>query len=213
MRKGFFSSMTIFKKSTMLICMISLLFSCTQPDKPDTSSRKLAEEVKTILIQPFDDLHPEKVQYVANEIGKIYPKTKILAPIHIPKESYYAPRNRYRADSIINIMRKKANKNEIIIGLTSKDISTTNRGYPDFGVMGLGYSPGSACVASNFRVKNNEQFSKVAIHELGHTQGLPHCPVKTCFMRDAESKNRTDELTGFCPKCKAILQDKNWKLN
>lgn len=61
----------------------------------------------------------------------------------------------------------------------------------DFGVMGLGYRPGKACVASSFRLNKenlDEQFYKIAIHELGHTQGLSHCPEKMCFMRSAEGK-------------------------
>jgi archaemetzincin len=77
--------------------------------------------------------------------------------------------------------------------------------------MGLGYRPGNACVASSFRLntKNkNEQFYKIAIHELGHTQGLKHCPDKTCFMRDAEGKNPTNEEKDFCQNCKKVLRSK-----
>lgn len=176
-----------FLKTVLSCFLFCTVFSCDNY-KPEALSTVVKEQEKTITIQPFDDLQPEKVQYVANEIRKVYPNIKILAPVPITKEAYYAPRNRYRADTIIRKLRQKADKNEIIIALTSKDISTTNAGHPDFGVMGLGFSPGSACVASNFRVKNNGQFAKVAIHELGHTQGLPHCPVKTCLMRDAEGK-------------------------
>lgn len=72
--------------------------------------------------------------------------------------------------------------------------------------MGLGYCPGKACVASSFRLspqKRQQQFFKVAIHELGHTQGLAHCAIKTCLMRDAEGGNHLDEETDFCQKCKA----------
>ena len=85
----------------------------------------------------------------------------------------------------------------------------------DFGVMGLGYRPGNACVASTFRLNaenKSEQFYKVAIHELGHTQGLKHCPDKTCFMRDAEGKNPTNEEKDFCQNCKKVLRSKHWKI-
>lgn len=79
----------------------------------------------------------------------------------------------------------------------------------------LGYQPGSSCVVSTFRLSKinlPDQYLKLSIHELGHTQGLPHCPDKTCFMRDAEGKNHTNEETGFCPKCKAVLIEKGWVL-
>ena len=50
-------------------------------------------------------------------------------------------------------------------------------------------------LASSFRLntkKQNEQFYKIAIHEL-IILGLKHCPDKTCFMSDAEGKNPTNE--------------------
>jgi archaemetzincin len=82
--------------------------------------------------------------------------------------------------------------------------------------MGLGFCPGNVCVASTFRLsKKNlkEQFYKVAIHELGHTQGLPHCEDKSCFMRDAEGGNPLNEEHGFCEVCKLFLKSKGWELN
>ena len=96
------------------------------------------------------------------------------------------------------------------------DISVTKGKVEDFGVMGLGYRPGKSCVASTFRLdKNNRnlQFYKIAIHELGHTQGLKHCPEKHCFMRDAEGGNPTNELSDFCNNCKLVLKSKHWKFN
>jgi archaemetzincin len=78
--------------------------------------------------------------------------------------------------------------------------------------MGFGYKPGNASVASIYRVKNEEQFFKVCIHELGHNMGLSHCEVKTCFMRNAEGGNPTDEETGFCENCRTFLIGKNWTI-
>ncbi|GAA4151865.1 archaemetzincin family Zn-dependent metalloprotease [Chryseobacterium ginsenosidimutans] len=167
-------------------------------------------------MQPFEDLQSEKVEFVTNELKKVYPNVKILESIDFPQNTYYKDRNRYRADSIIKFLSKNTKEGFVTIGLTSKDISTTKGKIKDFGVMGLGFRPGKACVASSFRLNkqnSNEQFFKIAIHELGHTQGLKHCSQKTCFMRDAEGKNPTDEEIDFCKKCKAVLINKNWKFN
>ena len=167
-----------------------------------------------ILIQPFKDIQPEAVAKVAEGIKKIYPKVKVLDAIDFPENTYYKERNRYRADSIIKFLSNKTKEGFITIGLTSKDISATRGKIKDFGIMGLGYRPGKACVASKFRLSkenSDEQFYKIAIHELGHTQGLPHCPEKMCFMRDAEGKNPTNEETDFCKKCKTFLINKNLK--
>ena len=169
-----------------------------------------------ILIQPFKDMNSETTEFITDQIKKVYPHVKVLEPIDLPKEAYYKERNRYRADSIIKCLSQNTEQGFVKIGLTTKDISTTKGSVKDFGVMGLGYQPGKSCVASNFRLNKhnkNEQFFKVAIHEIGHTQGLKHCPEKSCFMRDADGKNPTDEETDFCNKCRDFLKTKNWKFN
>ena len=56
------------------------------------------------------------------------------------------------------------------------------------------------------------QFYKVVLHELGHTQGLAHCPAPTCFMRDAAGGNPTTQETGFCPRCTTHLRRRGWQL-
>lgn len=78
--------------------------------------------------------------------------------------------------------------------------------------MGLGYCPGKACVASDFRLKNKSNYFKVMIHELGHTAGLPHCSVKTCYMRDAQGGDPTGEEKAFWDKCSIHLQKAGWKV-
>ena len=197
----------------IIFCFIlfSLIFSC---EKSKLSDLKSEEEI-TILIQPFEDVKPKQLAEISDNIRKIYSKIKILEPIDFPKNAFYQPRNRYRADSIIKYLRTKTPENSVTLALTNKDISVTKGKVADFGVMGLGYRPGKACVASSFRLntKNkNEQFYKIAIHELGHTQGLKHCPDKTCFMRDAEGKNPTNEEKDFCQNCKKVLRSKHWKI-
>jgi len=204
----------VLKSSNFCLFVYCLVFIVSCSEK----QQKIIKENQpmTILIQPFKDINPENVKFVTQEIKKIYPNVKVLDAIDFPSNAYYKERNRYRADSIIKFLDKRTKEDFVTIGLTSKDISVTKGKIEDFGIMGLGYRPGKACVASKFRLNkenSNEQFFKIAIHELGHTQGLKHCPEKICFMRDAEGKNPTDEETDFCNKCKTFLINKNWKFN
>lgn len=188
--------------------------SCSE--KKITAKESEQKPMITILIQPFRDIQPEKVEKVTEGIKKVYPHVEVLEAIDFPEHAYYKERNRYRADSIIKFLNTKTKEEFVTIGLTSKDISVTKGKIKDFGVMGLGYRPGKACVASDFRLSrenSDEQFYKIAIHELGHTQGLSHCPEKMCFMRSAEGKNPTNEETDFCKKCKTFLINKNWKFS
>lgn len=169
----------------------------------------------TILLQPFTDFPNADLIYISTQLRKIYSKVAIQAPIELPKNSIYAARKRHRAEIIIAFLSKQTKEGNLTIGLTTRDISTTKGNIPDWGIMGLGYCPGKACVVSSYRIKGKnklEKVFKVAIHELGHTQGLPHCPISTCLMRDAKGKDQLDDEKAFCPKCKTVLIKAGWAL-
>lgn len=203
-------------KSAYILCItffIAGLFSC---NKRRPAAPYSPEKAFVVDVQPFKASSSEQTDYVVNELRKVFPVVKVLPLQPFPPSSFYAPRQRYRADTLISWLEKRTSENHVTIGLTNKDISAKKGDNADFGIMGLGFCPGSSCIASSFRLsktETNEQFFKVAIHELGHTAGLPHCEEKTCFMRDAEGHNPTNEEKGFCPKCKAYLQKKGWQFN
>ena len=169
----------------------------------------------TIVIQPFEGMPKEEVQYVEREIKKIYPYIKVMEETPLQKKFMNSAKTRYRADLLIKDLNLKAKEGTCVIGLTNKDISTTKGKYADWGVMGLGYCPGNACVISNYRVKGKdrlEKLYKLSIHELGHTQGLPHCPSEGCIMQDAKGKDNFSKEYGFCKKCTKHLRNRNWKI-
>ncbi|OXA77590.1 archaemetzincin [Flavobacterium aquidurense] len=193
----------------LFVCLIS----CTNRNN-ENSLKKTAIQ-KVIVLQPLGDFKSEQANKVLSEIRTVNPNVVLRATIPFPDNTYYRPRNRYRADSIIKSLKNNIGKDSVIVGLSHSDISTTKNGIKDWGVMGLGYRPGKACVVSDFRlsVKNNtEQFYKLVLHELGHTAGLPHCKVKSCLMRDAKGGNHLDEEHAFCLNCKIFLLRKGWKL-
>ena len=202
-------------KVSLINYLVAILFLVSCNEKSNSQAK--VESKKIILqLQPFKDIKIDEVKNIAKQIERIYPNVEVLSAIDFPENSYYQPRNRYRADSIIKFLSSQTKENFIKVGLTGKDISATKGSIKDFGIMGLGYRPGKACVASSFRLnpsKRKEQFYKIIIHEIGHTQGLKHCPEKTCFMRDAEGGNPTDEETDFCDNCKEFLKNKHWKFN
>jgi archaemetzincin len=191
-----------------LFILPAICFSCNHSEAKE-------ENDFVIKIQPFTGTDANEVKEVADSIRKYYPKITINTPIKLPDFAFYAPRARYKADSLLKFLSNIAKPNEKLIGFTTRDISTRKGTNDDWGVMGLGKCPGNSCVVSTFRLnmaQGKNQLFKVAIHELGHTMGLPHCPVPVCFMRDAEGGNPLDEEKGFCPKCKRYLINRNWKI-
>lgn len=196
-------------KHYFLVLLFSLL-SCTNARKENEIKNS-----KVIVIQPLGNFKNDQAKNVLVQIRKINPTVVLRQHISFPENSYYKPRNRYRADSIIKSLRNNIGEDSVIVGLSNHDISATKNGIKDWGIMGLGYRPGKSCVVSDFRMaraNRNQQFYKVVLHELGHTEGLPHCKTKTCLMRDAEGGNHLDEEKDFCENCKSFLIKKGWDL-
>jgi archaemetzincin len=190
-------------KKLFIICFL-IFMSCTQEKKHS----------KVIILQPLGSFESKSTNEVLEKIKKINPNVVVRKALDFPLKSYYKPTNRFRADSIIKILKAQVGEDSVIVALSNKDISTTKGKIKDWGIMGLGYHPGRACIVSDFRLskKNKkEQFYKVVLHELGHTEGLPHCKIKTCLMRDAEGGNPIDDETDFCKNCHNFLKSKNWK--
>ncbi|QHS62909.1 Zn-dependent protease [Chitinophaga agri] len=190
--------------SWLLLCI--LLTAC------EHVARQSETATRHVLILPLGRVKDVQIRQAYEGIRKIYPKTTVLPAQDMPAFTYYEPRNRNRADSLIAWMNRMAKPNEIYVGITMQDISTSKGMFSDYGVMGLGYCPGKACIISSYRLKNKQHFFKLVIHELGHNMGLSHCPVATCYMRDAKGGDPTAEETGFCTRCSAFLRKKGWDL-
>jgi archaemetzincin len=197
--------------------LIFILCACNnEPNLQNNNSNK--NEIvnhKIIIIQPFKGLPKVDIEFVAKQLSNIYNKIDVRNPIPLPRKAFNINRSRYRADSLIKFLSKTTPPGFLTIGLTDKDISATKNNVQDWGLMGLGYCPGNSCIASTFRLnkaKKGLQLFKVAIHELGHTEGLKHCVNKNCYMRDAKGKNHTDDLSSFCKTCKNLLIQKGWCL-
>lgn len=167
-----------------------------------------------IAIQPLGEAKQERIDVAKKGLEEAFGlKVEILTPVAMPKEAWYEARDRYRAEKLLNFLeRETASKYRIVVGLTSKDISTTKGEHVDWGIFGLGELGGRACVISTYRLgargadekKLRERLVKLAVHEAGHAKGLEHCPQEGCVMQDAESSIATvDAASGeFCDACK-----------
>jgi archaemetzincin len=208
---------------TLLAITLLLLTGCQNPTpplpfKPVFKSVPVVLEKpqvipRTIGLIPFAGTPAIMVKNLFERLKLIFPTITLQAPIAFPLSAYYEPRNRYKADSLISFLSGNTPRKHISLGVTNRDISSSNPGVEDWGVMGLSFIPGNACVVSSYRLNKtnlSDQLFKVAIHELGHTQGLDHCENLSCFMRDAEGKNTTDQEKEFCGKCKGFLIGKGW---
>jgi archaemetzincin len=201
-------------KHFLLFVALVIVLSCHNKEQ-EKSVKKItapAKRTAAIKVVPLGKTTPQFISETFAAMKLVLPDAILLSKEEMPAAAWYAPRKRYRADTLIHWLSSQAKENETFVGITMGDISTTKGDVFDYGVMGLGFCPGNACVASSFRLKNKKDFIKVVVHELGHTTGLPHCPDKTCYMRDAEGGDHSDKEKGFCESCKKHLLSNGWKL-
>ncbi|MCU0392541.1 MAG: zinc-dependent metalloprotease [Thermoflexibacter sp.] len=169
-----------------------------------------------ICLVQFGNFPASELALVKRQIVDFYGfsiDTIIKAPL--PDSAFYAPRKRYKAVPILNYLNAIRPPNcDKILGLTTKDISTKKGKNEDSGIMGLAYLAGKSCVVSTFRMRKGkvkeaifrQRLAKVALHEIGHTLGLPHCDKSpTCMLNDAKGSIKTIdrekiELCSFCKK-------------
>lgn len=197
-----------------LCLLLILLCSCKNSNKKITIAENLHKPL--ILLQPLSFSDTATLRFLKDSIEQFYPVTvEIGALKSFPLNAYYKPRNRYRADTTIAWLHTtKPTPYKRVVAVTNSDVSVTKSGVSDFGVMGLGYKPGDACVISTFRLKQTakntkhmqERLFKVVVHEMGHNFSLDHCPDQQCIMVDAETKMKLDGIKGLCKSCKNRLR-------
>jgi archaemetzincin len=150
---------------------------------------------RRVYVQPLGSGMPTtELAFIRTSLLSFYDvEVVVLERAALPQSAFYAPRKRYRAERLLETLDRIVPKDGYrILGVTDVDISTTKGAYADWGVMGLGSMDGRTCVLSSFRcrraAKNREhatiRMGKTAVHELGHTFGLPHCPNRGCLMED-----------------------------
>lgn len=172
---------------------------------------------QVVAIQPLGKVRDSDVATVKAGLEGLFAVTVVILPEKpLPKAAWYKPRDRYKADALLDALAEGKPANcDRVLGLTARDISVTNDEGNDWGIFGLGRLGGSACVVSTSRLRagkaDEKRFSdrlvKVVNHELGHTFGVDHCPEKGCLMQAAEGKIATvDAESGKpCAACASRL--------
>jgi len=197
------------KLKISLILVISILFiGCGR--------KEFTEECIGILPLGLESAEFDLINKVDTMLKSKYGcSTVILNPHNLPESAWYKPRNRYKANLLLeHLLVIKPDSITRILALTSKDISVKTVKHSDWGIMGLARTPGTVCVVSTFRLGHNEvllneRLMKVCTHELGHTFGLKHCSRDmNCVMNNARGSIKTvdREVNDYCVACKKDME-------
>jgi archaemetzincin len=156
------------------------------------------------------------INRVQEDLTHVFPRTScslIIETFSVPEEAFDAKRQQYRSDIILGRIRNYAEKQRLldrILGIVDVDIFVASLNF----VFGEAQCPGKAALVSICRLRPKfygkrsstellaERSTKEAVHELGHTLGLGHCPNPFCVMYFSNSIFETDRKQGlFCGKC------------
>jgi archaemetzincin len=184
-----------------------------------------ASELPKIYVQPLGALLPPADSDLVRRALLAFYKVRleVLPSAALPRSTFYAKRRRYRAEKLLDFLEaRRPSDGKRILGLTGVDISTTKPPYDDWGILGLATLDGGACVLSSFRCKRGAKnaeharirLGKTAVHEIGHTFGLPHCTTIGCLMEDAQGKvATTDREYDLCARCRERLIKSGYELS
>ena len=210
---------------TFVIVFVLLLFGCSTKEQskkaPSLKEVKASTDSvyipKKISIYRYGYFSVNKAQRLEKQLKSYFPEVVLKEDVlTLPTEHYNKERNRYRGTGLFEELGKYRN-GDAVIGLTGYVIFKPNEISQTYGIMGVSPVGTYECVVSSKipssgKEQSDDNFVKLALHELGHAFGLNHCPDQYCYMVDAEHKMKFPQTTGFCETCKTKLNAKGWTI-
>ena len=172
----------------------------------------MGDKIYLVPIGPVDeDVLSVVGEGLATALGREWDVTD---PLPHPAYAYHKRRQQYLSDAILSQLRQMALPAARLLGLVDLDLYTPGLNFV-FGQASMG---GREALIALPRLRQSfydlpddkalfhERAVKEAVHELGHTYGLAHCPDATCVMHFSNSLPDTDfKGKEFCAVCRAAL--------
>jgi archaemetzincin len=203
-------------KRCYYLIIIFVLLSCGSDQTKPTNPKVKPNDSSVTAILPLGQIENRQILLLSRELTSFYGmKILVLPKKQMPESCLLKNTERYDASAMLQWLKKqKPTHCDRILGITTYDVYTQKGKYPHWGIFGLGYNPGEACIVSDHRLKQfanrrDTFLTLVTLHEIGHNLGLPHCDKHaSCLMNDAKGTAKTlfAEKKWLCSNCRKLLQ-------
>ncbi|MGB2698233.1 MAG: archaemetzincin family Zn-dependent metalloprotease [Candidatus Zixiibacteriota bacterium] len=174
---------------------------------------------ETICLTAVGEVDKDMLIFLQTELQKVFKKeVKTAMALENPDYAYNPERDQYHSSKILERMKKEKFKDcNRVLGVADVDLYVPSLNF----VFGEADFYDRVAVISLVRLRQEyyalpeddklfqERVLKEAVHELGHTYRLRHCPDINCVMHFSNSLKDTDiKSPNFCPQCKSKLDQK-----
>jgi archaemetzincin len=173
--------------------------------------------MRTIALIPVGRVCRSHLESLAQGLAARLPVACWISPDGLEGEFAYNPgRGQYHSTEILKrLLQDPHAESWRVLGVTDVDLYIPILTFV-FGEAQLG-NTGALVSTSRLRPEFygmpkdpqllQERLLKEALHELGHTFGLPHCPDYLCVMSASHSVERIDlKQAHFCAACKGAAE-------
>lgn len=171
--------------------------------------------IETIFLVPLCQIEQQLLEKLGLYLEEIFPaNVQISNPLPVPKGAYNSHRKQFNSTEILSYLLTQLTDYDRFLGIADVDLFS----------YGFNFVFGEADVLHRISIisltRLNQDFYdlpedqnmfflrilKEAVHELGHTYGLVHCPNSQCVMHFSNSLLDTDRKScKFCEMCKSKL--------